>query len=70
LQGLDDSLELREPLWAVDLLPHQGELYAVDFNICPGLRWAGAESNLKNGNLLDTLLEWFEWNEGYVDPWN
>ncbi len=69
LRGVDDSLELREPLWAVDLLPFEGQLYAVDYNICPGLRWVGAESNLENGNLVDTLLEWFERNEGYVDNW-
>ena len=42
----DDLLIFKYPLFAVDFVPTKDKLYAVDFNIAPGVRGSGVENIL------------------------
>ncbi|MAA93754.1 MAG: hypothetical protein CML22_07185 [Rheinheimera sp.] len=54
----EDMMRLSEPLLAVDFVKADG-LYAIDYNIAPGLSGTGLEKVLTSSDILVELQTWF-----------
>lgn len=50
---------IREPLFAIDFVIGK-EMYAVDFNVAPGMRGTGVEKVLGAKGVVDGLRNWFD----------
>jgi hypothetical protein len=46
------------PLWAIDFIYCEGEFYAVDLNIAPGLTGTPVEQLLKPGEVVELIKDW------------
>jgi hypothetical protein len=51
---------VKKPLWAVDFAPGRAGLYAVDFNVAPGMRGTGVNRVLGGAQVVDAVRAFYE----------
>lgn len=63
---LEDVMRLRDPLVAIDFVKAD-KLYAIDYNIAPGLKGTGLEDLLTPAAVFDELTCWFQCKNRCLD---
>lgn len=56
---ISDQVASLHPIFAIDFVPG-GKLFAVDFNIAPGLRGTGLENLIAPKDVYNEIENWFE----------
>lgn len=65
-KSLNDILKLSEPMLAIDFVKAD-KLYAIDYNVAPGLMGTGIEALLTPSDIFEELKVWFSYKKATAE---